>query len=138
MCRFPDPADAESCIQPTLEVRALVEFTLLYSEGCSWPSRGGKGDSFWVEAGQYVQKAVNSKYCRSGEPTSVMSFARKHYMYTHLHQVLHVESGYSRSCAESSHHPLRQSIILLHLTAKDLSHNCQPSLGALLRCLQIH
>ena len=48
------------------EVRALVAFILLYSEGSSWPSRGSKGDSFWKRAGQHVQKAVNSMYCRSG------------------------------------------------------------------------
>ena len=49
------------------EIRALVAFLLLYSQGHSWPSRSNKEDAFWVEAGQYVQKAVKTKYCRSGE-----------------------------------------------------------------------
>jgi hypothetical protein len=83
----PDPADAETAatddISPASnqpwsdrEVRALVAFILLYSEGRSWPSRGSKGDSFWVEAGQYVQKAVNSKYCRSGTACRVRVFKK--------------------------------------------------------------
>ena len=62
------------------EVQALVAFILLYSEGRSWPSCSSKGDTFWAETGQYVQNAVNSEYCRSGEATCLCHVIN----YTHV------------------------------------------------------
>ena len=49
------------------EKQALVNFLLLYTDGCSWSSRAGKGDiRFWENAGAYVQKVVDSEYRRTG------------------------------------------------------------------------
>ena len=48
------------------EIRALVSFMLLYTEGDTWQSRASKTDRFWEEAGSFIQRQVNSTYSRTG------------------------------------------------------------------------
>ena len=70
------------------EKQALVNFLLLYTDGCFWSSLAGKGDiQFWENAGAYVQKVVDSEYRRTGG------------IYTYKFQyVLHFYRQYVYSC----------------------------------------
>ena len=89
---------SESRLRPspwtTDEVRALVSFLLLYSEGSSWTSRAGKTDCFWEKAGQYVQSQVNSSYCRSGTCMYTMCWATKVRIGTCMNCTMYVYTMY--------------------------------------------
>lgn len=69
----------------TDEVRALISFLLLYSEGSLWPSHASKQDLFWKKAGQYVQNQVQSEYCRSGQSQCVSCMYVGYICTSHVH-----------------------------------------------------
>ena len=48
------------------EIRALLSFILIYTEGNTWTARASRTDDFWDQAGVYVKEQVGSSYCRTG------------------------------------------------------------------------
>ena len=47
------------------EVKCLIDFLLLYTDGKSWVSH--KDAAFWNQAGIYIQQQAKMPYCRSGK-----------------------------------------------------------------------